>query len=258
MAMFGSRSSKKTPAAASASSTPARVNFKKIKRDKSSSAGAASSFSGVRASSNSSEPTTTRVQKAVHQSGDKEGEESDNMLFIFNPRKGLNDQAIEAVRGHRYGKDDVSKFNRELKGFHIRVVNPKQAQRMHDSLRAIDSALPQALDVGGFEAPVITIYTLDNLNLPATRDNEAHEGVTALMLDGYTYPLYKKLRALGYDFVRGVHNHEGVNKWVRVVVGKESAAALNRDVTKVLEDEGWRVDAESGDAAEWDSDDDEE
>ena len=33
------------------------------------------------------------------------------------------------------------------------------------------------------------------------------------------------LRALGYDFVRGVHNIEGINRWVRVVNAGEAQKA---------------------------------
>jgi len=75
------------------------------------------------------------------------------------------------------------------------------------------------------------------------------------MLDGYTYPLCKLLRSLKYDFVRGVHGHAGVNRWVRVVGEKEVAATLARDVCAMLEKEnGWEVDEAAGDAADWDSD----
>ena len=51
------------------------------------------------------------------------------------------------------------------------------------------------------------------------------------MLDGHTYPLYKVLRDLDYDFVRGVHNNEGVDRWVRVVAqGVDDAANLIKEL----------------------------
>ena len=43
--------------------------------------------------------------------------------------------------------------------------------------------------------------TVANLDLPPTKANpDEQEGVTALMLEGFSYPLYKHLRTLGYDF----------------------------------------------------------
>ena len=76
------------------------------------------------------------------------------------------------------------------------------------------------------------------------------------MLDGYTYPLYRDLRKLKYDFVRGVHGKGGFNRWVRVVGEKEQAAALEKEVATFLETEGWQVETDEADAAEWESDGD--
>lgn len=153
----------------------------------------------------------------------------------------------------------VSKFNQQLDGFAIKVHTPKQANGMHDALRALDDALPATLPaLDSFEAPEVSVVTLSNLDLPATSKTEEQEGVDALMLEGYTYPLYRKLRGIGYDFVRGAHGKEGVNRWVCVIKGKESAATLERDVTALLTEEGWNVEAFAGDAAEWDSDEEED
>merc|ERR1719231_217428 len=171
--------------------------------------------------------------------------ESGNRIFVFNPRYGLNDQAKEKVKVHAYGKDDVSSFNKSLGGFHIKVHAPKQAVRMHKALRELDDALPEDLNLGGWEEPEITAATLTNLNLPDV------EGVTATMLEGYTYPLYKKLRPLGYEFVKGVHGMEGVNRWVRVHNDKEDTAKMQKDLEAKLNEEGWRVDLAVGDAADW-------
>ena len=60
------------------------------------------------------------------------------------------------------------------------------------------------------------------------------------MLDGFSYPLYKDLRALGYDFVRGVHNIEGINCWVRVVNAGEAQKA-EKETAVALIDRGWKV-----------------
>ena len=91
--------------------------------------------------------------------------------------------------------------------------DPKQANAMHSALRELDPKMSSApLKLDGLEAPLVTVVTIENVDLPETRSSEAHEGVTALMLEGFTYPLYKKLRGLDYDFVRAVHNRDGYNR----------------------------------------------
>ena len=86
------------------------------------------------------------------------------------------------------------------------------------------------------------------------KQNEEQNNVTALMLDGFSYPLYKDLRALGYDFVRGVHNIEGINRWVRVVKASEAQKAEKETAVALIE-RGWEVSKSAGDAAEWNADD---
>merc|ERR1712224_802032 len=113
---------------------------------------------------------------------------------------------------------------------------------MHAALRQLDDALPATLDLNGWdEAPAVTAVTFSNLDLPATKDTDAQHSVDAIMLEGYTHPLYKLLRPLKYYFVRGVHGHDGVNRWVRVISEKESGASLVREVCAMLEDNGWDV-----------------
>ena len=112
----------------------------------------------------------------------------------------------------------MSKFNRDLDG----STSTRGGQSRRDACtlhcaRSIVPAMPEKLDVGDWEDPLITMVTLTNLNVPSTKGNERMEGVTAMMLDGYTYPLYKKLRALSYNSVRGVHDKNCVNRWVRGV-----------------------------------------
>merc|ERR1712054_366812 len=97
-----------------------------------------------------------------------------------------------------------------------------------------------------------------DLSAVAYDDVERLEGATAIMLEGYTYPLYKKLRALDADFVRSVHDKDGINRWVRVVDGNETAAAHEQEFAAMLSEEGWMVDLAAGDASEWESDDDED
>ena len=93
--------------------------------------------------------------------------------------------------------------------------------------------------------------------MPSTKANERMEGVTAMMLDGYTYPLYKKLRALSYDFVRGVHDKNGVNRWVRGVSDAKEAARVEKETATMLQGEGWRVASAAGNAADWEESEDE-
>ena len=78
---------------------------------------------------------------------------------------------------------------------------------------------------------------------------------SSIMAPRYTYPLYKTLRPLGYEFVKGVHGKDGVNRWVRVHDDKEDAAKMQSELERKLNEEGWRVDFAVGDAAEWDEDD---
>lgn len=114
---------------------------------------------------------------------------------------------------------------------------------MHNALRDLDSGMEATLDTGDWEAPEVTVVHLTNLDLPETSKAPAQDEVEACMLEGYTYPLYKQLRGLKFDFVRGVHGKEGYNRWVRVVGDSESAAAIDKEVTVMLEKEGWHVDA---------------
>ena len=203
-------------------------------------------------------PTTARVHRCIAQSGENEGKPTKNHVFVFNPRYGLNDKAVEAIKEHRLGKDEVSSFKKDLKGFMIKVYSPKQAQDMHAALRKLDDGTAATLELAGLVAPEITAITVSNLDLPASGDAPEQDGVTAIMLDGFTYPLYKVLRALKYDFVRNVHGKEGINRWVRVVGEGESATALEKEVTEALLKYGWSVDTAAGDAADWESDDEQE
>ena len=167
---------------------------------------------------------------------------------MFNSRWGLNDQAKVKVKEHAYGKDEVGSFSKSLDGFPIKVHAPKQATRMHKALRELDDALPDDLDLGGWEEPEITAVKLTNLNLPDA------QGVTATMLEGYTYPLYKKMRSHGYDFIRSVHGKEGVNRWVRVHETNEDTEKMQTELQAMLEEEGWRMERAVGNAEDWGDD----
>ena len=100
------------------------------------------------------------------------------------------------------------------------------------------------------------MVTVSNLNVPSTKDNERMEGVTAMMLDGYTYPLYKKLHALKYDWVKGMHDKNGIKRWVRVVRDAKEAAQVEKETAAMLRDEGWRVASAAGNAADWEESED--
>ena len=50
---------------------------------------------------------------------------------------------------------------------------------------------------------------------------------------------------------------EGINRWVRVVKGKESAAKLVKEVSELLDEQGWEVETAEADANDWEDDDDE-
>jgi len=253
MSSLFSRSGKKA-ASRGGSSKPAKFDFKTLKRDKTGGSGGGGGGGGNYA--RESAPTKAYVHKAKFQSGDREGEDTGNRLFVFNPRKGLNDKAIAAVKALAHGKDDVSGFKKDLKGFTIKVHAPKQATAMHEALRKLDKDTSVSLDgIRGWEEPEVTVITLANVDLPATEKAESQTGVTAIMLDGFTYPLYKILRnELGYDFVRGVHNREGINRWMRVVVDGEAAADLEKEISAAFIERGWNVKTAAADAAEWDED----
>ena len=96
--------------------------------------------------------------------------------------------------------------------------------------------------------------TVSNLDLPATTQNEDQEGVTVLMLDGFSYPLYRHLRKIGYDFYHGVHGQEGINRSCRIVKGAADAAAAERETIATLKECGWAVDTAAGDATDWEDD----
>merc|ERR1712070_176700 len=185
---------------------------KNMKRDEAGRSGSTS----TQTTTNALKPSQAWIQKSKYQSGDKEGEDTNTWLYVMNPAKGLNDRALEAITALLYPGDKISTFNKQLNGFATRVHTPKQAKTFHSALRAIDSKLPD-LDLKNMEAPDVNVVSLEHVNLPETNTNGAKENVTAVMLDGFTYPLYKKLRKLEFDFVRGVHGSPGANRWVREV-----------------------------------------
>ena len=66
--------------------------------------------------------------------------------------------AVTADAAHleRSGAGGIDmKFNKELKGFPVRVHSPKQAQEMHEAVRSLEHGegdLPEKIDVGSDEA----------------------------------------------------------------------------------------------------------
>ena len=52
----------------------------------------------------------------------------------------------------------------------------------------------------------------------------------------------------------GVHNIEGINRWVRVVNAGEAQKA-EKETAVALIDRGWKVSKSAGDAALWNADD---
>merc|ERR1719399_1496035 len=185
-------SARKSPApkptaksSAASSSKPKSFNFKSMRRD--SSAARASSFSNARgAAPKRDKPTTGAARRTKYQSGDNEGEYTNNWVYAFDPAYGLNDDAKEAVKPHILGGDEISAFKRELGGFTVRVYAPKQVHDMHAALRQLDSNMADEVELDGLEAPEITIVTVANVDLPPTSSNaEVQEGVTALMLEGF-------------------------------------------------------------------------
>lgn len=229
---------------ASPVASPRKFDFKTIKKN-----------NAISQPKRETRATTTRVMECTHQvdskdpDGFKAGDPTGNYLFVFNPAWGLNEPAKDAVQRLAYSKDWVSSFKVNLKGYVVKVHTPTQARKMHTALRVLDPEMPEALDVGNFADPHMDMITLVNLNLPETKYTPAHTNVTALMLQGDTYALYKTLRELGFDFVRGVHGMEGVNAWVRVMESGE--VGVQAEVKSMLMEEGWVVDESEGDAAEW-------
>merc|ERR1719399_117300 len=118
------------------------------------------------------------------------------------------------------------------------------------------------LDVSDFEVPTMHVITVSNLDLPSVMTNdavitEAREGAKALMLDGFTYPLYKTLRNCDYEYYRGIHGREGIDRWVRVL---EDLPMIQHQaeveiIKELLEKKGWAVETSVADAAEWEDDD---
>jgi len=245
----------KKSAASSSKATTKPFDFKSIKKDK------PSAKKGGDSSKRVDKPTRTKVQRSVIQSGEREGELGNNWYFIFNPRFGLNDKAIEAVQKLAGKGDEVGKYNKGFDGFPVRVATPKQAQAMHDALRASlprgSDDLPEELEVNGFEAPVVTAVTLANVTY-STREDSYNE-VTAIMLDGANvYPIKEDLKSeCNFAFSYGVHGHAGVNRWMARVDDRD-VPALQKKLAKVLAEKGYECELAEADAADWEDDDDEE
>ena len=103
--------------------------------------------------------------------------------------------------------------------------------------------------------PQAHAVTLDNVDLPATKDHpEEQQGGSVLMLDGFSYPLYKKLRAIDYDFYRGVHGKEGINRWCRVIDSVDEQVRALKETAAVLKECGWDYSEAVGDANDWEDD----
>ena len=170
------------------------------------------------------------IRRTKYQSGDNEGEDTNNWVFVFDPAYGMNDSAKKAVEPHILGKHDISRFKKDVGGFTVRVYAPKQVEDMHAALRELDDKMSDDVELDGLEAPQLSIVTVANLDLPPTKASpDEQEGVTALMLEGFSYPLYKHLRTVGYDFYRGVHGQEGINRWCRVVKGAADATKAEKE-----------------------------
>ena len=168
-----------------------------------------------------------------------------------------------AVERHRLQHHNRARCNDDIlkPGFDLSRVTPHDGGKLGDATCHYCGALlypseaaiiPRSGD--GLEAPEITIVTVSNLDLPATTQNEEQEGVTALMLDGFSYPLYRHLRKIGYDFYRGVHSQEGINRWCRIVKGATDAAAAERATIATLKECGWAIDTAAGNATDWEDD----
>ena len=128
---------------------------------------------------------------------------------------------------------------------------------MHDALRTLPSGeqdLPEELDVLGWEGPLALVITLHNVDVPTY--DEHYKGVTALLLDAERslYPIKERLKEIGYEYVRGVHGQDGVDRWMRVVTGNGAAPALEKEVAELLAEEGWRAESHEADAATWGAD----
>ena len=80
------------------------------------------------------------------------------------------------------------------------------------------------------------------------------------MLEGHTYPLYKKLRAIDidYDFYEGVHAKEGINRWCKEINGANEAKQLEKDTVAMAHAQGDRLAGGEGCGRrhEWCSDED--
>lgn len=238
-------------------------SFKSIKKNSSngSSSPSGASSSSAPSSYRSDKPTKTSLHEAIIQSGDREGEKSGRRYFVVNPRYGLNDAAKELLEPHVLKVDKIRPFNKDLGGFPVLVHAPKQAQEMHTALRnGLDRGktdLPEKLNVGSWtRGPTVTVVTLHNVDIK-TRDQE-HAEVTALMLESEAsvYPIKEHLKKdVEYEFVRGVHGKNGIDKWVRVVEDSENTADLVKATAKVLADRGWQCETAELDAADWEDDD---
>ena len=117
----------------------------------------------------------------------------------------------------------------------MRVYAPKQVEDMHAALHELDHRMSDDVELDGLEMPQLTIVTVNNLDLPSTKANpDEQEGVTALMLEGFSYPLYRQLRKIGYDFYRDVHGQEGINRWCRVVKSAADMAKAEKETVVML------------------------
>ena len=152
--------------------------------------------------------------------------------FVFKLGSGLDQSmACQAVCSLAFGKDTVRSY---VGGFEIGVHCPQQAEMMHTALRQLDCTLQPTIDLKGWKPPKISARIASDLEV-------GQQSAEAIVLEGYTYPLYRVLQKLGYVYVRNLRGESDVNRWVRAVRNGESAVELQRDICAKMHDLGWQV-----------------
>ena len=179
------------------------------------------------------------IRATFYQKGPLEGQPSGNRQVLFRSRFSLRAEAMAALEG--YFLTEKNHWQPELKPdgkpvYAVKVSTLAQARKILTALREVEGPemseqyLPEdftAQDFEGAKQAHIDIVPIDD----------------KMMLHGLTFPLLDKLKAIGFEFDRGLNHNDAPAPFDAWTI---SAAAFNAggrgDLIELLDIWGWTYD----------------
>lgn len=162
----------------------------------------------------------------------------------------------KAMMAERFPTVPEQKWNPSRKGFVVKVNSPQMAQDINTACRSIGNAaadLPEEVDLGDWEGPVVKILKLTGLDVDLYQGN--YEDTDAIMLDSDVslYELKDDLFAVDFEYVRSVGGKDGIDRYVHVVNTNAEGANVIRSAQAICTKYGFASDADFADvdASAW-------